>query len=239
MKHRSCGRANIRNRRRTGNAAQDGRAREERHARLLVLQAVPDGTQEALLQQELAKSVPGIVRVELFAQRGEAHVEVDSANTVGEFVMRTRSVPFGGKELTVKTWDEAQAERVAAAPKAATAGKGIAGTKAAAVPAAPATSLGFQPRIRKTAKALPKAYHVPKAIASEAPKPSGGQGQADFRAFMNKTNEERKKTGESEGGPVANAADSAAPTSPTSAGTKRDAGDSGEQGSSNKKPKTS
>jgi len=63
-------------------------------------------------------------------------------------------------------------------------------------PAAPTSALAFQPRARKTAKALPKAYAPPKKQAdtrasAAAPVPAGS-GQDAFRAFMAATNEKRK-----------------------------------------------
>lgn len=229
----ALGATDNRNRRRTGNAAADGRAREERHSRLLVLQGVPEGTQEALLQQELAKTLP-VVRVELFARRHEAHVELETAKAAGEFVLQRKPVQFNGAELSVKTWDEAQAERPPPPAKNPETSRNpaVAGTAASA---APQSSLGFQPRIRKTAKALPKAYHVPKAVASvEAEKPRTNQGQADFRAFMNKTNEARKAA-------VAASANASAPSAAESSPSSRKKRESepAEDEPSGKKPKTS
>lgn len=226
---------NNRNRRRTGNAAADGRAREERHSRLLVLQGVPEGTQEGLLQQELAKTLP-VVRVELFARRHEAHVELETAKAAGEFVLQRKPVQFDGAELTVKSWDEAQAERPPPPAKNPETSRNpaVSGTASSA---APQSSLGFQPRIRKTAKALPKAYHVPKAVAPvEAEKPKENQGQADFRAFMNKTNEARKAAAAATSG-TGGAAPAAAESSPSS-GKKRES-EPAEDEPSGKKPKTS
>lgn len=228
--------ADDRNRRRTGNAAADGRARDERHSRLLVLQGVPDGTQEGLLQQELAKTLP-VVRVELFAQRGEAHVEVESAKAAGEFALQRKPVEFNGASLAVKTWDEAQAERPAPPAKNPETSRNpaIAGTAGSA---APQSSLGFQPRIRKTAKALPKAYHVPKAAAPvDAGKPKENQGQADFRAFMNKTNAARKAAASGDNGTGAAGAEGGGSASPSS-GKKRES-EPAEDAPSGKKPKTS
>lgn len=232
----ALGATDNRNRRRTGNAAADGRAREERHSRLLVLQGVPEGTQEALLQQELAKTLP-VVRVELFARRHEAHVELETAKAAGEFVLQRKPVQYNGAELSVKTWDEAQAERPPPPAKNPETSRNpaVAGTAASA---APQSSLGFQPRIRKTAKALPKAYHVPKAVAPvEAEKPRTNQGQADFRAFMNKTNEARKAAAAASGASANAAAPAAAESSPSS-GKKRES-EPAEDEPSGKKPKTS
>ncbi|EJT49300.1 hypothetical protein A1Q1_01600 [Trichosporon asahii var. asahii CBS 2479] len=186
-------------------------ASKKANARLLVLQGVPEGTQEALLQQELAKTLP-VVRVELFARRHEAHVELETAKAAGEFVLQRPPPPAKNPETSRNP--------------------AVAGTAGSA---APQSSLGFQPRIRKTAKALPKAYHVPKAVAPvEAEKPRTNQGQADFRAFMNKTNEARKAA-------VAASANAAAPSAAESSPSSRKKRESepAEDEPSGKKPKTS
>lgn len=187
------------------------------------------------MQQELAKTLP-VVRVELFERRHEAHVELETAKAAGEFVLQRKPVQFDGAELTVKSWDEAQAERPPPPAKNPETSRNpaVSGTAGSA---APQSSLGFQPRIRKTAKALPKAYHVPKAVAPvEAEKPKENQGQADFRAFMNKTNEARKAAAAAASG-TGGAAPSAAESSPSSG--KRRESEPAEDEPSGKRPKTS
>lgn len=196
-----------------------------------MLQGVPEGTQEGLLQQELAKTLP-VVRVELFSRRHEAHVELETAKAAGEFVLQRKPVQFNGAELAVKTWDEAQAERPPPPAKNPETSRNpaVAGTAGSA---APQSSLGFQPRIRKTAKALPKAYHVPKAVAPlDADKPKENQGQADFRAFMNKTNEARKAAAA-----AASASEAGGANESPSSGKKREP-EPAEGEPSGKKPKT-
>lgn len=50
-------------------------AREETNGRSIRVKGVPDGTQEAILQQALEKIVP-VIRVQLLAERNEAIVEL-------------------------------------------------------------------------------------------------------------------------------------------------------------------
>lgn len=204
-----------------------------------MLQGVPEGTQEALLQQELSKSLP-VVRVELFARRGEAHVELESAKALGEVVLQRKPIEYNGASLSVKTWDEAQAERPPPPAKNPETSRNpaIAGTASSA---APQSSLGFQPRIRKTGKALPKAYAVPKAVKveGEEEKPKQNQGQADFRAFMERTNEARRAASAASGASAAGGAGGASTSAASGSGASTTAGGAGGEGTGGERTATS
>lgn len=206
------------------------RAAAEKRARQVQLYDLPEGTQEGLLQQELEKIMP-VKRLEIFASSKEAVVELESQNDAGLLLMRTEPFIFNG--ATIRIGERAPRNRPVAPAAAA----------AQAAPL-PTSSLAFAPRARKPAKALPSAYHVPKAaaataaIAAEAPIPqSGATGQDAFRAFMTATNEKRRdnldekiagtKSGADEQGEASAATPAESPDGKV-AGTKRDAEGEGE-----------
>lgn len=112
----------------------------------------------------------------------------------------------------------------------------------------PQTSLGFQPRQRKTAKPLGKAYVPPKkAQATAAPTATpAGSGQDAFRQFMTATNEQRKSVLDEKKVPKETAEKAKAETeagvtaeSSSVAGQKHALDDGSEDGSEPKKAKQS
>ncbi|GMK58444.1 hypothetical protein CspeluHIS016_0504760 [Cutaneotrichosporon spelunceum] len=158
----------------------------DRRERTIYLFDIPPGSQEGLLQQELEKHFP-VRRVELFANKGQARVELESAKDAGALLLRSDKLEFNGATLRVQ--DNPESKTAPVKPAAAMAAST---SKPEAV-----SSLSFAPRPRKTHKAMGQAYRPPKAAAATAAaKPSGGSGQDDFRAFMNTTNEARKKADE-------------------------------------------
>ncbi len=158
----------------------------DRRERTVYLFDIPAGSQEGLLQQELEKHYP-VLRVELFANKGSARVELESAKDAGALLMRS-DIKFNGATLRVQ--DHPELKAVPAKPAAAMAAS-------TSKPEAAASSLSFAPRPRKIHKAMGQAYRPPKAAAATAAAaPTAGSGQDSFRAFMNETNEERKKMNE-------------------------------------------
>jgi RNA recognition motif-containing protein len=158
----------------------------DRRERTVYLFDIPAGSQEGLLQQELEKHYP-VLRVELFANKGSARVELQSAKDAGALLMRS-DIKFNGATLRVQ--DHPESKVAPAKPAAAMAAS-------TSKPEAAASSLSFAPRPRKTHKAMGQAYRPPKAAAATAAAaPTAGSGQDSFRAFMNETNEERKKKNE-------------------------------------------
>lgn len=139
------------------------------------------------MQQELEKLFP-VKRVELFANKGEARVELESQKDAGSLLMRLEPLVFNG--VTLRVQDHPESKTTHAKPVAAMAAS-------TSVPPAPTSALTFAPRPRKAHKAMGQAYRPPRtATATAAPAPSGGSGQDAFRSFMNTTNEQRKKADE-------------------------------------------
>lgn len=166
----------------------DGSAAADRRSRTVYLFDIPSGSQEGLLQQELEKLFP-VKRVELFASKGEARVELESQKDAGALLMRPEPFLFNG--ATVRIQDHPESKAAPSKPAAAMA------ASTSQPQAAPASALSFAPRPRKANKAMGGAYRPPRAAtATAAPAPSGGSGQDAFRAFMNMTNESRKKADE-------------------------------------------
>ncbi|BEI87723.1 uncharacterized protein CcaverHIS019_0104410 [Cutaneotrichosporon cavernicola] len=158
----------------------------DRRERTVYLFDIPPGSQEGLLQQELEKHFP-VRRVELFENKGQARVELESANDAGALLLRSDKLEFNGATLRIQ--DHSESKTAPAKPAAAMAAS-------TSKPEA-SSSLSFAPRPRKTNKAMGQAYRPPRAAAATAAaKPSGGSGQDQFRAFMNTTNEARKKADE-------------------------------------------
>lgn len=172
----------------TSSKITNPREAEERRARTVFLFDIPAGSQEGLLQQAIEKLYP-VKRVELFANKGEARVELESQKDAGALLMRPEPLVFNAATLRIQDHPESKAAPVKpAAAMAASTAQPV---------AAPTSSLAFAPRARKTNKAMGQAYRPPKtAAATAAPAPTGGSGQDAFRSFMNTTNEARKKADE-------------------------------------------
>lgn len=157
----------------------------ERRERTVYVFDIPPGSQEGLLQQALEKHYP-VRRVELFAHKGQARVELKSAKDAGALLLHSDKLEFNGAVLRVQ--DHPEAKAAPAKPAAA---------MAASTSKEAASSLAFGPRPRKVGKAMGQAYRPPRAAAATAAAaPTGGSGQDAFRAFMNTTNEARKKADE-------------------------------------------
>ncbi|CAK9779644.1 hypothetical protein CC85DRAFT_289288 [Cutaneotrichosporon oleaginosum] len=157
----------------------------ERRERTVYLFDIPSGSQEGLLQQELEKHYP-VRRVEMFANKGQARVELESAKDAGALLLRSEIV-FNGATLRVQDHPESKA----APPKPAAAM-----AASTSRPEAATSSLSFAPRPRKAHKAMGQAYRPPKAAAATAAAAPTGGSQDAFRAFMNTTNDARKKENE-------------------------------------------
>ncbi|KAI0700046.1 RNA-binding protein Prp24 [Cerioporus squamosus] len=155
--------------------------RAEVRNRSVRLRNIPPGTQEGLLQQELEKHAR-VKRVEVFADIGEADVELENAAEAGKFLLRQDSIVFNGAKLEIvpeATSGPATSRPIA--PPAANTGLFV---PRAAV-SRPRAGLGSKQRGTKPAQApsAAAASSGPSAGTSAA-NGGGAKGQDDFRKML-------------------------------------------------------
>ncbi|TFK40639.1 hypothetical protein BDQ12DRAFT_601697 [Crucibulum laeve] len=145
----------------------------EIRSRSVRILGLPPATQEGLLQQVLEKITP-VKRLEVFLDKQEAVVELESAADAGKLLLRTEPIIFNGNilQLSEEGKDGASARSAAPPPKAG----GLFVPRRAAV-SRPRAGLGHtRAAVGTTPAAKPSA--TPQASSSS------GKGQDDFRKML-------------------------------------------------------
>ncbi|TFK90773.1 RNA-binding protein Prp24 [Polyporus arcularius HHB13444] len=153
--------------------------RAEVRNRSVRLRKIPLGTQEGLLQQELEKHAK-VKRVEVFADIGEADVELEDAAEAGKFLLRSDPIIFNGTTLEIVP--EATSGPATSRPLAPPAGNTGLFVPRAAV-SRPRAGLGSKQRGTKAAQA-PSGAASSSGAGTSAAEGGGGKGQDDFRKML-------------------------------------------------------
>ncbi|KAI0916773.1 hypothetical protein AcW1_007863 [Taiwanofungus camphoratus] len=141
--------------------------------RSLRIRNLPPGTQEGLLHQTLEKSA-SVKRVEVFADKDEALVELENAADVGKLLLLAQPIVFNGNalELSAEDLGGSSVSRPATVPPAT--GGGLFVPRAAA--SRPRAGLGSKKRVTAV---------LPVSSTSQSPlNSSQGKGQDDFRKML-------------------------------------------------------
>ncbi|CDO70855.1 hypothetical protein BN946_scf184801.g48 [Trametes cinnabarina] len=156
--------------------------REEVRNRSVRVKNLPAGTQEGLLQQALEKHAK-VKRVEVFADLGEAEVELENAAEAGKLLLRPDSIVFNGNTLQIVVGNTSgpRSSRPIAPPSA---------TSGLFVPrnavSRPRAGLGSRQRglgARQTTASSSTALAT-SATGTLSDNASGGKGQDDFRKML-------------------------------------------------------
>ncbi|KAK4688382.1 squamous cell carcinoma antigen recognized by T-cells 3, partial [Tremellales sp. Uapishka_1] len=156
--------------------------KDDKKQRSIRLYNLPEGAQEGLVQQALEKIVP-VRRLEIFAQKHEAVVELASPADVGKVMLQ----PFVYEGVTIEITAHGAGKSTRPLPKADD------------IPSDPSNPLAFAPRpprLTGKAKAIGKGRVAPKVDKALPPiftsAEGGSRSQDDFRAFLNAKNKQRE-----------------------------------------------
>ncbi|TFK73607.1 hypothetical protein BDN72DRAFT_761449 [Pluteus cervinus] len=155
-------------------APETGLGRQaEIRSRSIRIRNVPSGTQEGLLQQFFEK-ITRVKRLELFADLGEAVVELETSADAGKLLLRTEPLIFNGTTLSL-----AEEGSTAAPP---TSGGHFVPRGAISKPRA---GLGSRKQAKAGANsANPAKPFVAAGASSSARANAGGKGQDEFRKML-------------------------------------------------------
>ncbi|KAJ3490444.1 hypothetical protein NLI96_g1424 [Meripilus lineatus] len=152
---------------------QSGARKAEARNKSVRVKNLPPGTQEGLLQQALEKHGQ-VVRVEVFIDKNEAVVELESAAEAGKLLLRPEPIEFGGNVLQI-------VEETLSKPVASSSARGPA-------PFVPRSAGMSRPRAGLGSKKNRGGASLASASTRAAPSApsfvSGGKGQDDFRKML-------------------------------------------------------